>query len=95
MIGKDDVTYIARLARLKLREEEIEQFTGQLGEVLQYVEQLDAAPTEGVEPTAFVSPGHDPTRDDIVRDSLPPEKLLANGPKVTKGHFAIPKVIKQ
>ncbi len=95
MIGKDDVTYIARLARLNLSETEIKEFTGQLDEVIEYVRQLDSAPTQGVEPTAFVAPKHDPFRDDIARPSLPPEELLANGPEVKKGFFAIPKVIKQ
>jgi aspartyl-tRNA(Asn)/glutamyl-tRNA(Gln) amidotransferase subunit C len=93
MITKKDVEYIATLARLKLTDEETEAFTGQLGAILDYIEQLNAVETADVEPTCFVAPDHDPYRDDIVRPSLSSEDALRNGPSVKNGFFAIPKVI--
>jgi aspartyl-tRNA(Asn)/glutamyl-tRNA(Gln) amidotransferase subunit C len=95
MIDKDVVRHIADLARLSLTDEEVESCSRQLGPILTYVEQLDKIDTTNVEPTAFIAPAHDPLRDDAEIPSLPPESLLANGPKVTKGHFAVPKVITQ
>jgi aspartyl-tRNA(Asn)/glutamyl-tRNA(Gln) amidotransferase subunit C len=95
MIDKSIVKHIANLSRLSLSEEEVESYTHQLGSILTYVEQLNKIDTSGVEPTAFIAPAHDPLRDDTEAASLSPEKLLANGPKVVSGHFAVPKVITQ
>jgi aspartyl-tRNA(Asn)/glutamyl-tRNA(Gln) amidotransferase subunit C len=95
MIDKDIVKHIASLARLSLSDDEVESYSRQLGSILTYVEQLNKIDTSGVEPTAFIAPAHDPLRSDTETGSLSPEKLLANGPKVTLGHFAVPKVITQ
>lgn len=96
MITKKDVEHVADLARLRLTDKETELFAGQLDKVLEHVGQLDEADTEGVEPTSFVSPEHDPVRgDDEVAESLPREALLVNAPCVKKGFFAVPKVVKQ
>jgi len=93
MIDREQVLHVAQLARLELTEDEIVNFTAQLGSVLGYMNQLDEADTAGVEPTCYVVPSHDPLRDDAEADSLPPEAALANGPSVKKGHFAVPKII--
>lgn len=93
MINRDTVLHIARLARLKLDDEEIENLTGQLSSILDYIEQLNSIDTSGVEPTSFMAPVHDPLRDDTVVPSLPHEELLQNAPCPKKGFFAVPKVI--
>jgi aspartyl-tRNA(Asn)/glutamyl-tRNA(Gln) amidotransferase subunit C len=95
MIDKDVVKHIASLSRLSLSESEAESYSHQLGSILSYVEQLDKIDTSGVEPTAFIAPVHDPLRDDTETPSLPSGTLLANGPKVVAGHFAVPKIINQ
>ena len=95
MVERKDVLYVANLARLRLSESEAEVFTGQLNAILEYARQLESVDTSGVEPPAFVSPPHDPVRDDVVTGSLPVEKAVANGPLVKKNFFAIPKVVKQ
>ncbi|MBN1130333.1 MAG: Asp-tRNA(Asn)/Glu-tRNA(Gln) amidotransferase subunit GatC [Chitinispirillaceae bacterium] len=93
MIDREKVLQIAKLARLRLSEDEIEHFTGQLGSIFEYVEQLNAVDTSGVEPTCFMEPAHDPLRDDVEKPSLAVDEALKNGPRVKKGFFAIPKVI--
>ncbi|MDR0331235.1 MAG: Asp-tRNA(Asn)/Glu-tRNA(Gln) amidotransferase subunit GatC [Chitinispirillales bacterium] len=93
MIDKSQVLHVAALARLDLPDAEIPALTAQMASILEYVDQLDAADIEGVEPTCYVIPPHDPTRGDDEVPSLAPEALLANGPSVKKGHFAVPKVI--
>jgi len=93
MITKEEVLKVAKLARLEFSEAEIAGFTAQLDTILDYVNQLSSADISGVEPTCFVAPSHDPLRDDAEAPSLPVDKLLANGPSVKKGHFAVPKVI--
>ncbi len=93
MIDKEQVRHIAKLARLAVSDAEIETFTIQLGSILEYAGQLDAADTSGVEPMAFVSVQSDPLRNDEMLPSLPREHLLKNGPSIKKGCFAVPKVI--
>lgn len=93
MIEKKDVEYIAALARLEVSEDEKQSMTKELGAILDYIDLLNEADTENVEPTAFMSPEHDPLRNDEVKKSLSREEALANGPSVKKGHFAVPKVI--
>jgi aspartyl-tRNA(Asn)/glutamyl-tRNA(Gln) amidotransferase subunit C len=95
MINRGQVLKIAKLARLRLSESEIENFTGQLGSIFEFVKQLDGVDTSKVEPTCFVEPSHDTLRDDIEKPSLSQEDALRNGPKVKKGFFAVPKVIEQ
>ncbi|HUI92270.1 MAG TPA: Asp-tRNA(Asn)/Glu-tRNA(Gln) amidotransferase subunit GatC [Chitinivibrionales bacterium] len=95
MIDKAHVKYIADLSRLSLSDAETEAFAGQLKSILHYVEQLNKVDTSNVEPTAFIAPSRDPMRDDVETPSLPPEKILQNGPKVKNGYFAVPKIINQ
>ncbi|MDH5174007.1 MAG: Asp-tRNA(Asn)/Glu-tRNA(Gln) amidotransferase subunit GatC, partial [Elusimicrobiota bacterium] len=52
MITKNEVEYVARLARLKLTEEEKEKYTKQLGDILKYIDKLNELNTEKVEPTS-------------------------------------------
>jgi aspartyl-tRNA(Asn)/glutamyl-tRNA(Gln) amidotransferase subunit C len=95
MIDREQVLKIAKLARLRLSETEIENFTGQLGSIFEFVKKLDEVDTGTIEPTCFVTPSHDPLRDDIEKPSLSQEEILKNGPKTKKGFFAVPKVIEQ
>ncbi|MBN2037196.1 MAG: Asp-tRNA(Asn)/Glu-tRNA(Gln) amidotransferase subunit GatC [Chitinispirillaceae bacterium] len=93
MIDRDTVLQVAKLARLQLSEQEIEQFTVQLGSIFEFVDQLNSVDTSAIEPTCFVEPLHDPLRDDVEQPSLLRDELLQNGPNVKQGFFAVPKVI--
>ena len=93
MIDRAVVEKIAGLARLELTDAEKDAHAHDLAAILGYVEQLKAVDTEGVEPTAYLIPEHDPLRDDVVKPSLDKEDALSNGPKVKNGFFAVPKVI--
>jgi aspartyl-tRNA(Asn)/glutamyl-tRNA(Gln) amidotransferase subunit C len=93
MINREHVLHIARLARLKLTEEEIGSFTEHLGSILEYVEQLNKVDTVNIEPTSLMAPSHSQLREDVEVESLTQDQVLANGPNVKKGCFAIPKVI--
>jgi len=93
MIDREQVLKIAKLARLKLSEAEIESFTKQIGSVLDFVKKLATIDAGTAEPTCSVEPSHDPLRNDTEKPSLSQEDALRNGPKVKKGFFAVPKVI--
>lgn len=80
------------LGRLKLSEEEAEQYTTQLNDILQFVEKLNELDTENVEPTSHVLPMQNVLREDEVRPSLERDKALANAPEQQDGMFRVPAV---
>jgi aspartyl-tRNA(Asn)/glutamyl-tRNA(Gln) amidotransferase subunit C len=87
------VEKIARLARLKLTDDEIDRFTGQLGSVLQYVEMLNEVDTDGVEPMAHAVELTNVLRDDEVTESLPREAALSNAPQTDGKYFLVPQIL--
>jgi len=93
MITEKEVEYVARLARLKLTEEEKVKYTRQLGDILKYMNKLNELNTEKVEPTSHVLPLSNVFREDVVKPSLKQEEVLANAPEVEYGHFKVKKVI--
>lgn len=88
-----DVGYIAALAKLELTEEEEKRFTRDLGQVLDYVAQLEKWDTSGVEPMYHPLPVFDALRADVPGESLSPEAALANAPAQADGQFRVPKVV--
>jgi aspartyl-tRNA(Asn)/glutamyl-tRNA(Gln) amidotransferase subunit C len=67
-LTREDVLKLARLARLELSDEEIEEFSQELSEILQYVEQLQSVDVGGLKPTNQVTGLTNVTRDDEVID---------------------------
>jgi aspartyl-tRNA(Asn)/glutamyl-tRNA(Gln) amidotransferase subunit C len=94
-IDADQVRHVAHLARLKLTDEEVERFAGQLSAILDYVEQLNEVDTTDVPPTAHALPIHNVLRDDVAQPSLTPDEALANAPQREGDYFALPKVLEQ
>lgn len=92
-ITKQEVEYVARLARLDLTEEEKEIFTGQLSSILEYVGKLNELDTRNVEPTAHVLDISNVMRPDEPGESLTQEQALANAPEKAAGHYKVPKII--
>jgi len=92
-ITKQEVEYVARLARLELSEQEKETLTDQLSNILTYVEQLNELDTKGVEPTSHVLDINNVMREDEPEASLPQDRALANGPDKSSGHYKVPKII--
>ncbi len=88
-----DIKKIASLARLELTPEEMAAYAGQLGQILEYVHQLDQVDTSGVEATAHPAPVTDVTRPDAARPGLGPVALLANAPRQALGQLQVPKVV--
>jgi aspartyl-tRNA(Asn)/glutamyl-tRNA(Gln) amidotransferase subunit C len=92
-IDAQQVRKVAKLARLALSDAEIEEFTGQLGAILGYVEKMNELDTTGVEPLAHCLPISNVFRADEVRESLGTEKTLANAPDRDGSFFKVPKIL--
>jgi len=89
-----EVQRIADLARLALTREEIDLFARQLGDILGYVEQIQALDTTGIPPTSHVL-AQPIDRDDTVTPSLTREDALADAPDAAReaGLFKVPRVL--
>jgi aspartyl-tRNA(Asn)/glutamyl-tRNA(Gln) amidotransferase subunit C len=92
-ISREQVRHIAQLARLALTEQEVTQFTKQLGTILAYVDQITEVDVEGVEGTAHAVPLDGPFRDDIARDAGVRDEVLAAAPRQEEGLFVVPKIV--
>ncbi len=94
-ITRDEVEHIAKLARLEITEAEKNAFSGQLSNILTYMEQLASVDTEGVEPTATVVEQTSVLREDEVRPCLEVGKALANAPVQQDGFFVVPRILEE
>ena len=92
-ITRKEVGHVSKLARLALKEEEIDQFTRQLSDILTYVEKLNELDTRDVEPTSHILPVKNVLREDEVSDSVGRGRALVNAPDRTEEFFRVPKVI--
>lgn len=92
-IDPDRVRHIAKLARLKLTDSEVDLFSRQLGDILGYVRQLDTVDVAGIEPMAHPHDAVGVLREDEPRPSFAPEVALQNAPQSHEGFFRVPKVV--
>ena len=92
-LTRADVTHVARLARLALSEEEVEQFTIQLGAVLEHFASVAALDTSGVPPTSHPIPLTNVLRPDERRPSLERDVVLAMAPAEEDGRFRVPRIL--
>jgi len=90
-----DVEHIAKLARLRLTEEEKHRFQKELGKIIEYFDQLKKLDTDGVPPTTHVVPLENVLREDKVTTTLPVEEALANAPDRKGNYFRVPKVVEK
>ena len=88
-----DVRHVATLARLDVTDEEVELFAGQLAAVLEHAEDVEALDTAGVPPTAHPLPLVNVLRDDVPRDSLDRDEVLAMAPAAEDGRFRVPRIL--
>lgn len=93
MLSQDVVKHVARLCRLRLTDEELKSFTGELSGILNYIEKLNKLDTENVKPLTHVLPLSNVLREDEVRASLSRDMALANAPEKVKDFFSVPKII--
>lgn len=92
-LTKQEVEHIARLARLELSDAEKEEYTGQLNEILHFVEKLNQLDTTGIEPTAHAIRVQNVFRPDAVHPSMDPEAALSNAPERRDNYFKVPKIL--
>jgi len=92
-LSEDDLEHLERLARVKLDGESRARLREQLAGIIEFVRQLQAIDTAGVEPRAYVGEFAPTLREDVVRPCLPRDEVLASAPDAKFGFFAVPPVI--
>ena len=94
---EDKVRYAARLARIKLTDEEVGLFSRQLDGILGYVDKLNRKLDihGNARPMSHPHEASNSFRADEVKPSLPPEKVLANAPQKKGDFFKVPRIIEE
>ncbi|MDP9189499.1 MAG: Asp-tRNA(Asn)/Glu-tRNA(Gln) amidotransferase subunit GatC [Actinomycetota bacterium] len=90
MIDRDQVLHVARLARLRLSDEEVERMSGELSGILEHVERIAELDLDGVEPTTHVIELENVLRPDQPRPSWPREAMLERAPDPADGAYRVP-----
>jgi aspartyl-tRNA(Asn)/glutamyl-tRNA(Gln) amidotransferase subunit C len=90
VIDRDQVLHVARLARLRLSDEEVDRMTEELSGILAHVDRIGQMDLEGVEPTSHVVALENVLRADEPRPSLPRERALEQAPEPLDGAFRVP-----
>lgn len=93
MVTHDDVIYVAKLARLKVRTEDLDRYASQLSSILSHIDKISELDLSGVEPTSHVIGLSNVFREDESRPSVDHEEALANGPEVERGAFRVPPIL--
>ena len=91
MLSRDQVLYVAKLARLQLTDEEVDRYAGELSKVVDWIDKIgELGDLAGVEPTSHVVAVENRLRADEPRPSLSAEEALAAAPDPGDGGFRVP-----
>ncbi|MGY6499345.1 MAG: Asp-tRNA(Asn)/Glu-tRNA(Gln) amidotransferase subunit GatC [Acidimicrobiales bacterium] len=92
-ISRDDVAHVANLARLRLTDDELDHFTGQLAAVLDHASDVEALDVDDVPPTAHPFELTNVLRPDEVRPTLDRDEVMGQAPSTEDGMFRVPPVL--
>ncbi|MBU0278689.1 MULTISPECIES: Asp-tRNA(Asn)/Glu-tRNA(Gln) amidotransferase subunit GatC [unclassified Gemella] len=92
-ITKEQVEHIAHLARLEIKEDEVEIYTEQLEKIVSLVENLSVVDTENIKPTYHVLDLVNVFREDVAKKGLDREEVLKNSYEQEAGQFKVPTII--
>lgn len=90
MIDRDQVLHVARLARLRVDDAEVERMADELSGILDHVERISELDLESVEPTTHVIELVNVLRPDEPRPSWPADEVLERAPDPADGAFRVP-----
>ncbi|MDA1188733.1 MAG: Asp-tRNA(Asn)/Glu-tRNA(Gln) amidotransferase subunit GatC [Chloroflexi bacterium] len=91
----DEVKHIASLARIGMTNDEVEQMRDQLSNILEHFDTLNELDVSNVEPTAQSIDVSNVLRDDVARDSLPLDDVLANAPRTEGDRIRVRAVLEE
>lgn len=92
-LSREEVLKIAKLSKLKFKEEEIEKFQVELNDILKYIDILDEVDTQNIEPLMYVNHDVNNFREKENLESLSLDKVLLNAPESAENTIVVPKVV--
>ena len=92
-LSVEEAAKVAKLARLKLSEEKLERFCGQLDDILSYMDLLNSLDTKAIEPLYSPSEHACPMRPDEPKSEYSREEILQNAPETDGRFFIVPKIV--
>jgi aspartyl-tRNA(Asn)/glutamyl-tRNA(Gln) amidotransferase subunit C len=90
MLDRAQVLHVARLARLRLTDEEVERFGGELSKITDWIDKIGELDLDDVKPTSHVVEIENALRADEPHESLAPDVALASAPETAEGGFRVP-----
>jgi aspartyl-tRNA(Asn)/glutamyl-tRNA(Gln) amidotransferase subunit C len=90
VIDREQVLHVARLARLRLSDQEVERMAGELSGILEHVDRIAELDLDEVEPTSHVVGLENVLRPDEPRPSWPKDVVLEQAPDPAEGAFRVP-----
>lgn len=91
--GIEETTRVAALARLRLDDDKLAEFAGQLEDILSYMEELNGLDTSEVEPMYSPVELASPMREDEVNKEFTRDEVLSNAPESDGSFFVVPKIV--
>jgi aspartyl-tRNA(Asn)/glutamyl-tRNA(Gln) amidotransferase subunit C len=92
-ISREEVAHLARLSRLAVTEQELDQFAGQLDVILQSVARVGEVAADDIPPTSHSVPLTNVYRDDVPQPSLTQDEALSGAPDAYEGRFRVPRIL--
>ena len=92
-LDTNTINKIAKLARIRLSENEVNELLKDMNSILDWVEQLNEVNTDSIEPLTNISSSSLATRKDEAKDINSSDEILQNSPDKLEGYFAVPKVV--
>ena len=89
----DDIHRIADLAHIEISPEQAQRMQGELNNIFQMIERIQAVDTDGIEPMPHPHDGYQRLRDDDIREVNDRENNMKNAPEQSDGYFLVPQVI--
>jgi len=93
MVEKEDILYVAKLAKLSLSEAEIASLTPQMSEIIEFANEISKLDTDGVAPTNHILEVQNVMRKDEVKESYAREDIIRNAPAKEAGCIIVPNVV--
>lgn len=88
-LTREEVRHVAELAKLQLSDAELDEYAGQLGQILTYAQQVQSVDTSAVPPTPQVLPLSNVLADDESQESLSNSHAVGNAPDADEGYFRV------
>ncbi|MBA3251774.1 MAG: Asp-tRNA(Asn)/Glu-tRNA(Gln) amidotransferase subunit GatC [Geodermatophilaceae bacterium] len=92
-ISREEVAYLAKLARLAVTDEELDTFAGQLDIIIGAVARVGEVAADDIPPTSHAVPVVNVLRPDVIRPSLDRDEVLALAPAAEGGRFRVPRIL--